>query len=96
MRSGGTGPCLLLADGTYEASVLLVDKIWERLAPTVEGEIVAAVPARYALLFTGSGSEEGLSEIRKEARRIYAEAPYAISDTLLVRRGGSWQTWREE
>lgn len=92
----GTGEVFMIAaGGTYEASLLLFESIWEEQGEIVEGDVVAAIPARDMLLFTGSECEEGLRKLREVSERVFAEAPYAISKTLLVRKNGSWSVFDE-
>jgi uncharacterized protein YtpQ (UPF0354 family) len=91
-RRVGDGPVyMIVADGTYESSLLLADKLWESQASVVKGDIVAAVPARDVLMFTGSESPDGLEQLRKEVQKIHKEASHVISKTLLVRRNGRWE-----
>jgi len=82
---------MILADGNYESSLLLADKLWDGQASLVEGEIVAAVPARDVLMFTGSGSPDGLRRLRQGVDATYKQASHQISKTLLVRRKGRWE-----
>jgi uncharacterized protein YtpQ (UPF0354 family) len=90
----GDGPWYwLTAGGDYDASLLLIDTIWEQLADSVDGEIVAVVPARHTLLFTGSQSEEGLKAIKQQATETVTAGSYLISETLIVRRGGRWEVY---
>lgn len=90
----GDGPWYLLtAGGDYTASLLLFDSIWERLTDSVDGEIVAVVPARDTLLYTGSMSAEGLKAIRERATQIMKNGNYLVSDTLIVRRDGRWHVF---
>jgi uncharacterized protein YtpQ (UPF0354 family) len=84
---------MITAEGMENASLLLIDKIWEEQAELVDGEVVAAVPCGNMLLFTGSGSGEGLESIRNAAEESYATEPYGISTTLLVRRDGKWDVF---
>jgi uncharacterized protein YtpQ (UPF0354 family) len=87
----GAGPWYLLTAGTgYAASLLLFDDIWESLKDSVDGDIVATVPSRDVLMYTGSKSAEGISFIRKRSEEIAKNGPYAISDSLIVREGGKW------
>ena len=87
----GDGPWYLLtAGGDYTASLLLFDGMWDELANLVEGELVAVVPSRDVLLFTGTQSKEGLAAIRERAAEIVATGSYLISETLIVRTGGQW------
>ena len=90
----GDGPWYVLsAGGDYTASLVLFDGVWEQLADSVEGEIVAVVPARDTLLFTGSESAEGLKAIREQAAHVVTTGNYVVSDTLIVRRGGRWEVF---
>jgi uncharacterized protein YtpQ (UPF0354 family) len=91
-RRVGDGPVyMIVADGTYESSLLLADKLWDNQAPLVKGDLVAAVPARDVLLFTGSGSPDGLKAMRQSVDKTYKDASHVISKTLLVRRNGQWE-----
>ncbi len=91
----GDGPWYwIFAGGDYTASLLLFDSIWEQLADSVEGDIVAAVPARDTLLFTGSESPEGLKMIKEQANHVVTTGNYVVSDTLIVRRDGRWEVFK--
>jgi uncharacterized protein YtpQ (UPF0354 family) len=91
----GTGPLFMLkADGNYESSLLLADKLWTDTASSVQGELVAAVPARDVLLFTGASSAEGVKQLREAVDRIHSGGPHVISKTLLVPRNGKWEQWK--
>ena len=92
----GQGPVFrLVADGNYESSLLLAENLWDAQATAVAGELVAAVPARDVLLFTGSASPEGLRELRAAAANLHAKASRAVSTTLIVRRNGRWEKFSE-
>lgn len=81
----------LKADGNYESSLLLSDKLWTDQASAVQGELVAAVPARDVLVFTGSSSPAGLDRLRQIVNQTYSGGAHIISKTLLVRRNGRWE-----
>ena len=90
----GSGPWYLLTAGAdYVASLLLFDRIWDQTAKMVDGDLVATVPTRDVLMFTGSNSIEGIAEIRKRSSEICNTGPHAISDTLIVRRNGTWSVF---
>jgi uncharacterized protein YtpQ (UPF0354 family) len=90
----GGGPWYLLTAGSdYVASLFLMDSIWDQLAAMVTGDIVATVPTRDVPMFTGSRSEEGLSEIRKRSTEICDTGAHAITDTLIVRRDRTWSVF---
>jgi uncharacterized protein YtpQ (UPF0354 family) len=81
---------LLTAGANYVASLLLFDGMWDQLAETVDGRIVATVPTRDVLMYTGSQSVEGLSSIRERSVKIANSGSHAISDSLIMREGGKW------
>lgn len=86
IQQHGDGPSYLLtAGGDYVASILLLDGVWNQLENAVDGDIVAVVPSRDVLLFTGSRSKEGIEQIRARAR--------AISETLIRRSSGRWSVF---
>ena len=84
----------VLADGNFELRRLLAENLWDDQAKAVQGEIVAAVPSRDVLMFTGSASAEGLRELRAAAN-LYANGSRAVSTTLIVRRNGRWEKFSE-
>jgi uncharacterized protein YtpQ (UPF0354 family) len=92
VSSRGDGPLhMITAGGTYEASLLLSDKLWSGMTNVVQGDFVAAVPSRDVLLFTGSGSPDAIRKIRAMGEEIHKDGSYLISKTLLVRREGRWE-----
>ncbi len=76
-------------DGEHDSSLLLLDELWD--APSrifdPEGELIAAVPERGALLFGGSGARSAVDEMRGWLARA------SLSPELLVRRGRLWETF---
>lgn len=87
----GGGMHGLSAGGNLEASLLLVDSLWDQLAARLPGEPLAAVPARDLLFTIGSGQPNAMALISSRAMIDLAEKRYAISQSVLVRRGGKWQ-----
>ncbi len=88
----GDGPTfMLVANGDYESSLLLADGIWENEAKSVEGDIVAAVPSRDMMIFTGSRSPDGIKKLRQVVEEVEKSGSHLISNTLLVRRDGQWE-----
>lgn len=92
----GQGPVfMMVADGNYESSLLLAEKFWDDQTTEVPGEIVAAVPSRDVLMFTGSASTEGLRELRVAAANLHAKGSRAVSTTLIIRRNDRWERFSE-
>lgn len=92
-RHGSGSWYCLTAGGDYVASILLLDEVWARLADSVEGDIVAGVPARDVLLFTGSRSREEIDAIKQRTREIEQTGDHVISQTLLRRVSGTWKVF---
>ena len=96
VSSRGEGPLhMLTAGGTYEASLLLSDKLWAGMTNVVQGDFVAAVPSRDVLMFTGSGSPDGIRQMRTLGEEVHKDGSYLISKTLLVRREGRWEKFEQ-
>lgn len=76
-------------DGQHEASLLLLDELWD--PPTrildPDGEIVVALPGRSRVVFSGTTARAGLAGLRA----LLAEAgDRALSPELFVRRSSAW------
>jgi uncharacterized protein YtpQ (UPF0354 family) len=91
LEAGSNGNFLIRAGGSYEASLLLVDGLWSSGQIKVDGDIVAAVPARDVLLITGSRNEASVARLRELAIK-FATGPYALTSALFVYRGGKFVT----
>lgn len=81
---------MLVAGGSYEASLLLFDWLWDGNGLEVHGDIVAAIPARDLLLITGSKDVQGMRQLREIAANAFDESPYHLTRDLFVRRDGQW------
>ena len=88
---GDQGLYMLIADGNYEASLLLADAIWTKENFAVDGDLVVAIPSRDVLLIAGSKSLAHLAKIAETAAKIHADAPYSITTQLFIRRDDQWQ-----
>ena len=82
----------VLMDGNFEASVLLLDTVWDTsFASRVRGEFIAAIPSRDVLTFGDSTSPAAVDELRAVIKRVYrAGADHLISDRLYRRHLGTW------
>ncbi|MEN3159741.1 DUF1444 family protein [Alkalimonas sp. NCh-2] len=87
-RQGDETLSMLIADGNYEASLLLLDDIWTKDNFSVRGEIVVFVPSRDIILVTGSDDREGLRKAQEIIRNN--EWSYFISEIAYVRKNHSW------
>jgi len=90
LRQGLHGLYLIDAGGSFESSLLLVDDLWETQRDVLQGDVVAAVPTRDVILYTGSQATEALEALRRVSEEVYATGAYPVSRVLLVRRDGRW------
>ncbi len=92
-----TGPLvsMVVADGNYEASLLLFEKMWTAGQFKVEGEIVVAIPARDLLFVSGSNSPQGIARLRDLAAKIVKQSPYHLTHALFVFRNGKFERFAE-
>ena len=86
----GAGHLLLTCGGNYEASLLLVDELWERLAPHLRGDPVVSVPTRDVVAIVGSEDLDQLAQLALAAESIYEQGSYPVWPNLLTRREGRW------
>jgi uncharacterized protein YtpQ (UPF0354 family) len=82
----------LFMNGNFEASVLLLDTVWDiSLAKHVKEEFVAAVPARDVLAFGDSSSPAAVAELRAIINRLASRgADHPLSTSLYCRKRGKW------
>lgn len=81
---------MLVADGMYEASMLLFDGIWSKQQFPVKGDIVVYVPARDVVLITGSEDIVSLATIQEI---LFDKQGFAhpISNSGFVFKSGKWE-----
>lgn len=87
---------MLVCGGTYEASILLLDKVWAQIEEQYSGPVLACVPARDMLLFGNSDDPRALEMIQEVAAEVEQGGSYLISQTVLVRRYGRWEEFRPD
>ncbi len=86
---------MFVLDGDLEASLLLVDMLWAQLAAQIPGELIAAVPTRDTLAFTGADVDGGVAVLKYAVRRVWenpdTNRKLLLTPSLLIRQGTSWQ-----
>lgn len=82
--------CPLLLDGNFEASLLLLDEIWDGISASRVGDLVAAVPARDVLAIAADESAEAIDELRALVNRVQ-HGDHLLCTRLLVRRARKWE-----
>lgn len=87
-KEGGRAIVLSEQDG-YDAARLLLDGLWERLAPQLGGNFYVAIPARDMFVALSDGPEPFLRRLRERVNQDYHRLPYPISPHLFyVTRDG--------
>lgn len=81
-------------DQTYEASLLLLDDLWNAPIVAVVGSIVAFVPARNVVVVTGADDAEGVRIAAHLANKWFSELSYSISPSGYVYHAGSWERYQ--
>lgn len=89
-RYGNAGLYRVTAGGDYEASLLLLDTIWNRENFDVKGDFVVAVPTRDVLLVTGSNDGEGIARLKALAKKSYDDGSYRLTPKLFICRNGKF------
>ena len=81
----------LLVGGTFEASMILLDDLWERsLAPYVEAPFVVAIPARDVLAFGDAASPAAIRELNAVVARLIDAGSAELATMLYRRQGAAW------
>ncbi len=78
------------AGGDYDASLLLLDSIWNGSKFEVPGETVVAIPSRAFLFVTGSKDAQGLARVKTIVQDITRHQPYRLTSKLFVYRQGTF------
>lgn len=91
IKQGPLGVGFVL-DGDLEASLLLVDLLWDQIDPQIPGDLIAAVPTRDVLMVTGSDVTGGTDALSSAITRVWgrSEERLLLTRSLLSRRDGSW------
>jgi uncharacterized protein YtpQ (UPF0354 family) len=85
---------MLTAGGNFEATLLLLPEIWESVAPMVQGDIIAATPARDVLYFTGDAEPKDIGELRKWTSQMLEKVDKPLSRFFFRWTAGSWTEYQ--
>jgi uncharacterized protein YtpQ (UPF0354 family) len=93
-RYGGRDIRTLTVSGGLGSSVILLSEQVEAMEREVSGALVAGIPSRERVVYTGSGLSKGMREIAGAVRYRYLESTYEVSSALIIYRGGRWEAYR--
>jgi hypothetical protein len=88
----GRAAGMFVLDGDLEASLLLVDHLWEQIGPQLPGDLIAGVPSRDVLAVTGSQVPGGIAALTRAVDAGWQRSPYRLllTRSLLIRDGAAW------
>lgn len=86
---------LITQDSYGSARMLLVDR-WKKRTSGLDGDLVAAVPARDVVLYTGSQNSEDVAALHLLARRMSDKEAYGLSSQLFRFTGDGWEPYSPE
>jgi uncharacterized protein YtpQ (UPF0354 family) len=93
LSTRGDGKSLMLvAGGNFEASLILLDDVWNQLGASRKGDLVVCLLARDVCLVTSTDTPEGIASLKAARERLCNGGTPSnfISKTLLQRRRGVW------
>lgn len=82
---------MLVADGNYESSLILLD-IWSKENFEVNGEIVIGIPSRDLLIITGKNDTQNIERLKKTVIEINDSGDHLVSQKLFEYRNGKFET----
>lgn len=94
MQAFESGVSVLMLDGNFEASLLLLDVLWdEMLRDKVENGYIVAIPARDSLAFCDSKAEAAISSLKGYCSAISKAGDHLLTNTLYQRISGRWEKY---
>ncbi|MGM8363833.1 DUF1444 family protein [Flavobacterium sp. ARAG 55.4] len=90
-KHGENGYYILLVDGNYESSLILLD-IWYKENFDVNGEIVIGIPSRDLLIITGKNDSKNIERLSKKIIEINEHGDHIVSNKLFEYRNGKFET----
>jgi uncharacterized protein YtpQ (UPF0354 family) len=89
---GASAAAMIVLDGDLEASLLLVDHLWEQIGTRLPGDLIAAVPSRDTLVVTSSQEPGGTAALTRAVDAVWrkSEDRLLLTRSLLIRDGKAW------
>lgn len=90
-KHGEEGYYMLIADGNFESSLILLD-IWSEKNFKVKGEIVIGLPSRDVLLVTGKKDTKNIERLKKTIEEINEDGDHLVSKSLFEYRNKKFES----
>jgi uncharacterized protein YtpQ (UPF0354 family) len=81
---------MLIAGGNFEATLLLLDDLWDQLEAEGDGELLAVVPARDILFFSRTSWDGAHAFLSELAQRDMEDTSHLLSRCVLRRASRQW------
>jgi len=82
---GEQGRAALFNNGDgYDAARLLLDQLYEQLAPEFDGNFLVAIPTRDVFIAFPRHSDEFITRLARRVERDYRHLPYPITSNLFL------------
>jgi len=83
---------IAVTGGDLEATLLLVDTLWEEMQPNFSGEILVVTPCRDRILMCDSADADAVNALRQQAGEFYDEeqGAHRLSLQIMARRDRTW------
>jgi uncharacterized protein YtpQ (UPF0354 family) len=88
-----TGVFMLTCGGNFEATILLLDEVWQQVSAMVSDDLVVAVPARDMVIFTGTDNRDGLAFMRSKVSHILESGDHILTRHFLIRSETGWRIY---
>ena len=84
--------------GGMEATLLLVDRVWEEMQPNFRSDILVTAPRRDRILMCDSADAGAVSALRVQTREFFDEHddPHRLSTQIMVRSGTGWALYGDQ
>ena len=92
-KIGENGDFILVADGSYESSLILMQTIWTKENFEVDGDIIIAIPNRDLVIITGSNNKRSIEKLQKNTLESYMNGNHSISTSLYKWQGTKFEKY---
>ncbi|MBS1992334.1 MAG: DUF1444 family protein [Cyanobacteria bacterium SZAS LIN-3] len=82
------------AGGTYDPSLILLDRYVKDMAGKVNGRLVAAIPTRETLFICGDATPGALAQLRQTTEQAARRSKMPVSENLFILDDGQWRVFK--
>lgn len=90
-KHGEDGYYMLIVDGNYESSLILLD-IWSKKNFEVNGEIIIGIPSRDLLIVTGKNDTLNIEKLKQTINEINENGDHLVSKKMFEYKNGKFET----